>query len=123
MLAARFIVDRFLALPDYALLPSAATLRLISLSHSQLSLFRWREVSSVPSGIGRVTASGVHIRNLKARGTASRIRVPTTSQSSKRRFLSRSGVAEQTNLAGSEREELCLAQKQEFSALTTTGTG
>ena len=34
-----------------------------------------------------VTASEVHIRNLKARGGARRIKVPTTSQSSKRSFL------------------------------------
>jgi hypothetical protein len=35
-----------------------------------------------------VTAPEVHIRNLKGRGGARRIKVPTTSQSSKRSFLS-----------------------------------
>ena len=42
-----------------------------------------------------VTASEVHIRNLKGRGGTSRIKVPTTSQSSKRSFLLGSYAAEQ----------------------------
>jgi hypothetical protein len=47
----------------------------------------------------------VPIRNLKGGGSARRIKVPTTSKISKRRFLSGSGAAEHNFiLAGSERE-------------------
>ena len=42
-----------------------------------------------------VTATEVHIRNLKGRGGARRIKVPTTSQFGKRSFLSGSYAAEQ----------------------------
>ena len=62
------------------------------------------------------------IRNLKKNSAASRINEPTTSKTSRRNF--RRGVALLNKLHSGqmEREELCLAQRQEYSALTITGT-
>jgi len=50
---------------------------------------------STISSLGEVTVAEVHIRNLKRDGSGRRIKVPTTSQSSKRSFLSGSYGAEQ----------------------------
>jgi hypothetical protein len=64
----------------------------------------------------------VTIRNLKKNIIASRINEPTTSKTSSRSFHREVALLKKLHSGQMEREELCLAQRQEYSALTITGT-